>query len=134
MQEAVTTRSHSVQTAFDVLTALLLGCDSIWGFIMALALDLRNPWSLVNALVFTLALPVFSLVFWRRRLTIVLLWTLFFLRWGVECLNGKPPALCNPIQWPMGVFLLMGLLVFQLSYLLNRSDGTRRYGTDHSSL
>jgi hypothetical protein len=132
MQKVATAGSHSLQMAADVLIFLLLGCDSIWGLIMALALDFRNPWSIVNALVFVLALPLFLLIFWSRRLAISLLWALFFLRWAVECLNGKPPALCNPIQWPMGVFLLTGLLVLQISYLLGRSGRTRRVNSGSS--
>ncbi len=122
MPQEIKNSSRILLIADDVIVFVLLACDSVFGLIACLMFDFREAWSFVNAAVFIPALPIFALVKWSRRTTILLLWCLFFARWIVECFDGKPPALCNPLAWPMGLLLFVGVFIMQVSYLLKASD------------
>jgi hypothetical protein len=112
----------------ESLAVLAMICDSFFGIIASLSFDTHSLWAMLNAAVFVSALPIYIVRLWSQRIGMILLWSLFLVRWLVICFDGNPPGLCNPIAWPMGSFLFAGVVLMQLRYLLKSSenkDGAR---------
>jgi hypothetical protein len=118
--QELATRQLRFATFLDVLAFFLLAYDSLYGTFASIMFDFGKPWDVLNAVVFTIALPICFLAFWSRKATVLLLWCLFFLRWAVECFDGKPPTWVNPITWPWGWSLLAGTVVLQVGLFLRR--------------
>ena len=116
-------RRPVLTSIFDTAAFFLLLYDTLMGAVASMIFDLSKPWDILNALVFTAALPIFLLAFRFRRTTILLLWCLCLSRWAVECFDGNSPALVNPITWPWGWSLFAGAAVLQLGYLLRKPTG-----------
>jgi hypothetical protein len=107
-----------VTTGLEIIAFMLLVVDTLAGLFICILLNFRVPWDVLNAFLFTFALPLSLVKFWSRRAALILLWGLFFLRWLIQCFDGKSPALLNPIAWPPGPFLFAGVLMLQIAYLL----------------
>jgi hypothetical protein len=105
---------------------VLLIADTSAGLFISIMLDYKNPWHLLNAFVFIFALPLYIVIRMRSmKMAMGALWCLLLLRWLVECFDGRYFQLLNPIAWPPGPFLLAGLIVLQISYLLIRREPER---------
>ena len=100
---------------------ILLG-ETLFGCIAVLGIGFNSAQDIILDLCLTMAFPIFLISLANRFAALIGLWGFFIAQWVDMCLIGSPPALLNPLDGWHGDALLIGVLLFTISYILHRRN------------